>query len=330
MLKCPVTTMEERVLRGRGGSWRRGGRGGHDGDRAAGEHRGRGGRGGHDGDRAAGEHRGRGRGGHHRGRGKRDHYRGGGRGGSGHAAVSQDRGQDEEVDFQEDGNRREVFSRRKLETNWDRYEESERKEPEEDMPAQRGADYDVLLESAGDSFTQFRFLEEKDWEMDSLTAGQMSSEFVDLPALAHSLQQLPLHQRLNLEAELVQALTPVELPTMNIAPKQETSKTTTVTPAAAALKAPSTNQKVPESTDPEDDGDEELDELLGLKPALGAESVGATEEESAGAEEACEVTKEATEEKMEEVKVVTPPKSSSAKQDITEEDLEDWLDSMIS
>ncbi|XP_062267367.1 cell death regulator Aven [Platichthys flesus] len=304
--------MEGRVSRGRGGSGRRGGRGGHEGDSAA------------------GEHRGRGRGGHQRSRGKRDHYRGGGRGGSGHAAESQDRGQDEGVDFEEDGNRREVFSRRKLETNWDRYEESERQEPEDDTPAQRGVDYHVLLESAGDSFTQFRLLEEKDWEMDSLTGGQMSSEFVDLSALAHSLQQLPLHQRLNLEAELVQVLTPVELPSMNLAPKQETSKTTTVTPASAALKAPSTNQKVPESKDPEDDGDDELDELLGLKPAPGDKSVGATEEDSPGPEEACEVTEEATEEKMEEVKVVTPPKSSSAKQEITEEDLEDWLDSMIS
>ena len=37
-------------------------------------------------------------------------------------------------------------------------------------------------------------------------------------------------------------------------------------------------------------------------------------------------------EKMEEVKDkdVTPPKSASIKQEMTEEDLEDWLDSMIS
>nr|XP_019953116.1 PREDICTED: cell death regulator Aven [Paralichthys olivaceus] len=309
MLKYPVAAMEGRVSRGRGGrggGWRRGVRGGHDGDSAA------------------GEHRGRGRGGYHRGRGKRDYYRGAGRGGGGHAAESQDRGQDEGVNFEEDNNRREVFSRRKLESNWDRYEASEKQEPDDDTPTQRGTDYHVLLESAGDSFTQFRLLEEKDWEMDSLTGGQVSSVFVDLPALAHSLQQLPLHQRLNLEAELVQALTPVELPSMNLAPKQETSKTTTVAPAPAVL-------KVPEPADPEDDGDEQLDELLGLqKPALGDESVGVTEEESEGPEEACEVTEEATEETTEEVKDVTPPTSSSAKQEMTEEDLEDWLDSMIS
>lgn len=58
------------MSRGRGGSWKRGGRGGHDGDSAG------------------SEHRGRGRGGHHRGRGKRDHYRGRGRGGGGDQAVN--------------------------------------------------------------------------------------------------------------------------------------------------------------------------------------------------------------------------------------------------
>lgn len=39
-----------------------------------------------------------------------------------------------------------------------------------------------------------------------------------------------------------------------------------------------------------------------------------------------------TEEKMEVVKDkdVAPPKSASVRQEVTEEDLEDWLDSMIS
>lgn len=35
---------------------------------------------------------------------------------------------------------------------------------------------------------------------------QMSPVFVDLPALAQTLQQVPLHQRLHLEAELLQVL----------------------------------------------------------------------------------------------------------------------------
>ncbi|XP_040919970.1 cell death regulator Aven [Toxotes jaculatrix] len=330
--------MEGRPSRGRRGSWKRGGRGGHDTDSFG------------------GEHRGRGRGGHHRGRGKRDHYRGRGRGGGAHESQFQYQDQDDEDNFQEEDNRGEFFSRRKLESNWDRYEASERQEPDDDTPTQRGTDYHVLLESAGDSFTQFRFSEEKDWEMDSFTAGQMSV-FVDLPALAQSLQQVPLHQRLNLEAELVQVLTPVELPTMNPAPKQEIPKMSTFSPPSTALKGLSTNQKVSMAANPvsssksqvssnaaeppvDDDGDEELDQLLGLqKPVsgvLGNQSASVTEEEDVGPEKACEemeeVEPEVIEEKTEEVKDkdVTPPKSASVKPEMTEEDLEDWLDSMIS
>ena len=59
------------------------------------------------------------------------------------------KGQDEADNFQEEDERMEVFSRRKLESNWDRYEESERQEPDDDMPTRRGADYHVLLGSAG-------------------------------------------------------------------------------------------------------------------------------------------------------------------------------------
>ncbi|GLD49656.1 cell death regulator Aven [Lates japonicus] len=128
--------MEGRPSRGRGGSWKRGGRGGHDSDSFG------------------GEHRGRGRGGHHRGRGKRDHHRGRGRGGSAHGSefryqMREHGDQDEGNNFEEEDDRREVFSRRKLESNWDRYKESERQEPDDDMPTQRGTNYHVLLESAG-------------------------------------------------------------------------------------------------------------------------------------------------------------------------------------
>ncbi|KAA8583020.1 hypothetical protein FQN60_015566 [Etheostoma spectabile] len=129
MLNCSATAMEVRPNRGRGGSWKRGGRGANDSDSFG------------------GEHRGRGRGG--RGRSKRDHYRGRGRGGSAHAAVFQRGDQDEGDNSEGEGDRMEVFSRRKLESNWDRYEVSERPEPDEDMPTQRGTDYHVLLGSAG-------------------------------------------------------------------------------------------------------------------------------------------------------------------------------------
>ncbi|XP_034384341.1 cell death regulator Aven isoform X2 [Cyclopterus lumpus] len=271
--------------------------------------------------------------------------------------------QDEGENFQEEGERMEVFSRRKLASNWDRYEASERQEPDDDLPTRRGTDYHILLESAGDSFTQFRFSEEMDWEMDSSSASQMSAVFVDLPALAQSLQQVPLHQRLNLEAELLQVSTPVELPTLTLALKQAKPKAATLTPPSAALKIVTTDQKVPVATNPasssdspgsssaaeppvddvdddDDDGDEELDQLLSLQKPVwdvsGSQSVSVADEESAPPKKTCEQVEEmepaVTEEKMDEVKdkdVRTPPESASARQEVTEEDLEDWLDSMI-
>lgn len=42
-----------------------------------------------------------------------------------------------------------IYSRRKLESNWDRYEESEKEQVNDDVPEQRGTDYHVLLTSAG-------------------------------------------------------------------------------------------------------------------------------------------------------------------------------------
>uniref|UniRef100_A0A3Q2ED33 Apoptosis, caspase activation inhibitor n=1 Tax=Cyprinodon variegatus TaxID=28743 RepID=A0A3Q2ED33_CYPVA len=199
--------------------------------------------------------------------------------------------QEDEENLKEEDDRTAVFSRRKLESNWDRYEEAERAEEDDNMPSQRGTDYHVLLESAGDSFTQFRFAEEKDWEMDPFTASQMSAVFLDLPALAQSLQQVPLHQRLNLEAELVQVSTPVDLPAVSLAPKQEGSKMEKFPPPSGAFKGLGTNQipldsqlsTVPvKPKEEEDDGDEELDQLLCLqKPVSGDEGqqmVSATEE----------------------------------------------------
>ncbi|RXM99352.1 Cell death regulator Aven [Acipenser ruthenus] len=44
-----------------------------------------------------------------------------------------------------------VFSRRKLVSNWDRYEAAEKEEVGESGQSQRGADFSVLLSSAGPS-----------------------------------------------------------------------------------------------------------------------------------------------------------------------------------
>ncbi|XP_019898307.2 cell death regulator Aven isoform X2 [Esox lucius] len=329
--------MEARPNRGRQTSWKRGG-------------------GGSDSGASGGEHRVRGRGRYGTGRGKRDHYRGRGRGGPPSAF---ERGQTEESKIEvEEDEEKEIFTRRKLESNWDRYEESEKQETNSDMPTQRGTDYYVLLESAGDSFTQFRFSEEKEWEMDPLAANQMSAVLVDLPALAESLQELPLHRRLNLEAELIQVVIPVELPSITMASKHHSvvmgmSKPSLLdcpaarrglTPSLGISNAPSpvVDTALSSATAEPllvDDEDEELNQLLSL-PASGYRPGGVEQQitvlvpDKPPGETLEKLVPELEEEEKLETKakeeVAEPPKTNTAAMKVTEEDLEDWLDSMIS
>ncbi|XP_016429256.1 cell death regulator Aven-like [Sinocyclocheilus rhinocerous] len=322
--------------RGRGGHWKRGGgcRGGAESG-------------------SSGEHRGRGRGGrHHRGRGKRDHRRGRGR----EFGPSADfrnfrRNQDdsenkENIEQEEEDN---TFSRRKLEANWDRYEESEKEEMNEDVPTQRGTDYHVLLTSAGDSFTQFRFSDEKDWEMDSLAKNQIPALFIDLPALTQSLQELPLHTRLNLEAELVQVTTPVELPSVTVPHRTDSTLTAglkasqaspesglgvscSVKPASGTTPSLGVSTAVPPATD---DADQELDLLLNLQKTI-TEITSA--KSHAISDDVLNTSTQGSEEKERKAQIADkketkPEVESEAKptrQEVTEEDLEDWLDSMLS
>lgn len=249
---------------------------------------------------------------------------------------------------EEEEGARPVFSRRKLDSNWDRYLESEREEPADDTPAVRGTDYHVLLESAGDSFTQFRFSEEKDWETDSVASSQMSAVRLDLVVLAQCLQALPLHQRLNLEAELVQVSTPLELPSAPAAPPKQ--EPVLFRPPVAGPRLPSAGDP-PIAASPQEtrlsadlsvvDGDDELDRLLGLdepgpdnddtsQPAEAKDThVVSQEVTEAVTVEAVTVTVEAVTVTV-EAEPVLPTRTESTKQEVTEEDLEDWLDSMIS
>lgn len=56
---------------------------------------------------------------------------------------------DEEENVPEEGEDARMFSRRKLESNWDRYQDSEKVECDDDTPTVRGTDFDVLLAAAG-------------------------------------------------------------------------------------------------------------------------------------------------------------------------------------
>uniref|UniRef100_A0A8C8ZEU5 Uncharacterized protein n=1 Tax=Prolemur simus TaxID=1328070 RepID=A0A8C8ZEU5_PROSS len=64
----------------------------------------------------------------------------------------------------------------------------------------------------GDSFSQFQFAEEKEWNGEASCPKQNSALYADSESLVRALQELPLSLRLNVAAELVQATVPLELP----------------------------------------------------------------------------------------------------------------------
>lgn len=254
-----------------------------------------------------------------------------------------------------------MFSRRKLESNWDRYQASEKVECDDDTPTVRGTDFDVLLAAAGDSFSQFRFSEEKDWAMDSFAINEITASLLDLPALADLLQQLPLHQRLDLEPELFQTLTLEDPPTSTFASKQEAARVPAAGRSVPASRAPSApfqslsiEPRAPaaktaapadpgaagpsppaERRDVRGDDDELLDQLLSLgqqvSAATGSQTVVSTAEQSVPVpEEAREDVVKEVEKKDEEEEEAKDELAAPPRKEVTEEELEDWLDSMIS
>ncbi|NWI34315.1 AVEN regulator, partial [Sula dactylatra] len=218
--------------------------------------------------------------------------------------------------------------------------------------------------SVGDSFTQFRFADEKEWDRESLYHKQLSALSVDCQSLVQALQELPLHLRLNVDAELVQASTPVELPLMKskitedgkrrellfrqpLAPSQTVSVPHPVGDPVAPSEPGSKNgpratatakpfeDAHPLSKQENDPLDEELDRLLNLdapvdtenRPVSGALSYNVATEKDMKMD-----SKE-----NDPLKLDTPEEESTASQqqqstsrNVTEEELEDWLDSMIS
>ncbi|XP_060684350.1 cell death regulator Aven [Hemiscyllium ocellatum] len=324
-----------RVERGRGGGGRRGGRG-----------------------------RGRGRGRGTRGPGERQPERGWrgprgrarSRGRDGELPEQQEEQDEDAVGVKEDYDQPNEFSRRQIVSNWDRYK-TEEKELDDSSESLRGTDFNVLLSSAGDSFAQFRFAEEKEWEVEGTSSKQLSPMFVDCQSLAQSLQELPLHLRLNVDAELVQITVPSELPqvrlkglqdgpskfrapaatplgAVNAMPRNavaEDSAQTTfnviLNPATQIPKsAPSASQQAPDKLD------EELDILLQLgTPA--SKSNDDFLNKAQNAEVLCDATSVTTSTDSPGAEVVDNTNSQlteMAKKPDPEEELEDWLDSMIS
>uniref|UniRef100_A0A663MMP2 Apoptosis and caspase activation inhibitor n=1 Tax=Athene cunicularia TaxID=194338 RepID=A0A663MMP2_ATHCN len=199
-----------------------------------------------------------------------------------------------------------------------------------------------------DSFAQFRFADEKEWHRESIWHKQLSALSVDYQSLAQALQELPLYLRLNVAADLVQASTPVELPQMkskiiedskrrallfqkslaqseialvshplgdSVAPSEPGSKSG---PRASRTEIFERARPVPKQET--DHLDEELDLLLNLDASI------STEKKPSPLFTFLDPLKL----DMPEQKSTASQQQQSTSKDLTEEELEDWLDSMIS
>ncbi|KFP66766.1 Cell death regulator Aven, partial [Cariama cristata] len=255
------------------------------------------------------------------------------------------------------------YSRRKIFSNWSRYEDTEKEGQSEHGGSQRGTDFSVLLSSAGDSFTQFRFADEKEWDRESVCHKQLSALSVDCQSLVQALQELPLHLRLNVAAELVQASTPVELPQMKSkiiedskrrelqfrqpVAQSETALVSHPVGDSIALSEPGSKRgprasaaepfqrALPLSKEETDHLDEELDLLLNLDTPIGTENrpVSAALSYSVSTEKDLKMDckeNDPLKPDMPEEKSTASQQQQSTSKNLTEEDLEEWLDSMIS
>lgn len=251
------------------------------------------------------------------------------------------------------------FSRRKIVSNWDRYEDAEKAAQQESGESQRGTDFSILLSSAGDSFTQFRFAEEKEWIAENLCPKQLSGLYVDCHSLVQALEELPLHLKLNVAAELVQDTTPATLPQIKskssdgaqraVAPMQQTMGQSRVTSSCGlhtdsaaqvkllnqgelgSLSSKALHEGPLVSHQEMDHLDEDLDLLLKLDTPLSPRSnldLETISSDAASGEDVKLPSEENALDRPEET--CSPPPQQVESKNITEEDLEDWLDSMIS
>nr|XP_020023862.1 cell death regulator Aven isoform X3 [Castor canadensis] len=216
----------------------------------------------------------------------------------------------------------------------------------------RGTDFSVLLSSAGDSFSQFRFAEEKEWDGETSCPKQNSAFYVDSESLVRALQELPLSLKLNVAADLIQVTVPLELP--QVKPKRNDDSKglgmqsrvpfSELRSAAgfpeslgkdgSRLGLSGLSQKsTPRLQSATDHLEEELDLLLDLDAPVEEEDSVLPDQTSQDleSEKDGQVTPEEkvpAEPSVTEEKNAGPEQPSTSK-NVTEKELEDWLDSMI-
>ncbi|XP_048189141.1 cell death regulator Aven [Perognathus longimembris pacificus] len=198
--------------------------------------------------------------------------------------------------------------------------------------------YLKIWDKRRDSFSQFRFAEEKEWEGDASCPKQNSALYVDSESLVRALQELPLSLRLNVAAELIQATVPLELP--QVKPKRNDDGKRTgmqLRGSVSELRAPAVgcprslgrDGPLGGSQAAPDHLEEELDLLLNLDAPVkaGGSSPPARTQQDLKSENG-EVAQKEKEPSVTEEKNTESEQPTTSK-NVTEEELEDWLDSMI-
>ncbi|KAM6461109.1 cell death regulator Aven isoform 2-T2 [Liasis olivaceus] len=267
--------------------------------------------------------------GHSRGGGGRG--RRGARGGAAAASPSAPRGCESataEPDLPELGKEEQrSYSRRKVVSNWHRYEDSEKETQNGSGESQRGTDFSVLLSSAGDSFTQFRFAEEKEWITESLCPKQDATP-ITLPQIKLQSHDVPKKSGdlLQQQKRVVSHCNPME---ESAALLTLPNKDGCGISSEALQRSPSSLRQVADHLD------EDLDLLLKLDAPINPENNVALEVVADGIASGDDL-KMTLEEKdhlepdrTEEICSTSQLPEVTTK-NITEEELEDWLDSMIS
>jgi hypothetical protein len=203
-----------------------------------------------------------------------------------------------------------------------------------------------------DSFSQFRFAEEKEWDGETSCPKQNSAFYVDSESLVRALQELPLSLKLNVAADLIQVTVPLELP--QVKPKRNDDSKglgmqsrvpfselrsaagfpESLSKDGSRLGLSGLSQKsTPRLQSATDHLEEELDLLLDLDAPVEEEDSVLPDQTSQDleSEKDGQVTPEEkvpAEPSVTEEKNAGPEQPSTSK-NVTEKELEDWLDSMI-
>ncbi|XP_065542711.1 cell death regulator Aven isoform X2 [Lathamus discolor] len=269
----------------------------------------------------------------HRGGGRRGRREPRGRGATPPAAQRPRRvEEDDDTESQEEEEKEELksYSRRKIVSNWSRYEDAEKEGQNEHGETQRGTDFSVLLSSAGDFLSQFRFADEKEWDRES-TCHKQASTPEELPQMKSKIIKD------GKKRELLFRQAPAQSETVLVSHATGNSD---APPEPGSKNGPRTTAEPfkrghPLSKQETDHLDEELDLLLNLDAPIDKENSLVSEALSYNISTEKMLKMDCKENNplkldMPEEKSPASKQQQSTSKTVTEEELEEWLDSMIS